>query len=445
MKFSSKRVWIFGLILALLCSVPLVEAAPKVTTIKIVSQKGNPIFEANLSLIPEFEKANPGIKVEVVDIPSSVILEKMMSSLAVESPEYDVLFVNDDWMPLFARRPYLVPLDTNPLFKDDLKDMHPIVSEVSTYPHAKYMLPKSKQNSKQKPHFWAMPFMFGTVVMFYRTDLIKTPPTNQEEFIKVAKDVTTENMWGFVTMLKPTELGIAYLPMPVTLSNGGSFFDTKWKPTVNSESVRKSIQFVDDLMNKHKVSPPGMPTYGRTEARALFMDGKAAMIQEESYIYSTLTDKTQSKVWDKVGVAIQPYWAAGPIKRRYITGGTWNWGINVYSNHKNEAARLVKFLTSPAANTRLFEMTGTSVPRLSVARELSAKSDLYKILAKSIDEYGYIWTPQRMYNIPEWPELAYKLETHFVDYWTRKKNLNDALTEADKEAHEILQRAGYYR
>lgn len=444
MKRSKKIIWILILVLVFVCSMTLVSAAPKVKTIKMIGYKGNPIFDANYSLIPEFEKANPGIKVELVQVPSAVILEKIMSSLAVESSEFDVIFVNDDWMPLFARRPYLVPLDTMPIFKDDIEDMHPIAKELSLYPYYKYCLPKHKVGN-QKTHFWAMPFMFGTVVLFYRTDLIDTPPTNMGEFIKAAQKATSKDTWGFVTMLKPADFGINYLPLPVTQTNGGAFFDEKWRPTINSKPVRTAIQFVDDLMFKYKVSPPGMPTYGRTEARTLFMNGKAAMIQEESYIYAMLTDKTQSKVWDKVGIAVQPYWAEGPIKRRYITGGTWNWGINTYSRNKNEAALLIKYLTSKEANIRMFEMTGTSVPRLSASKELSAKYDMYKILEKSLNEYGGTWTPERMFMIPEWPELSYKLETHFVDYWTRKKSLDEALKAADKEAYEIMEKAQYYK
>ena len=49
-----------------------------------------------------------------------------------------------------------------------------------------------------------------------------------------------------------------------------------------------------------------------------------------------------------------------------------------------------------------------------------------------------------MINVPEWPELAQKLEAHFVDYWTKKATLDEAVKAANKEAYDILKKAGYY-
>src|SRR5512134_2808813 len=118
-----KVLQVVTLILVMLLLPPGLVLAGEKVTLTITPVKGNPIFNANMEEIAAFEKANPNIKVEIADIPYSVLLEKMMSSLMAKSPEYDVLFVNDDWMPLFARGPSLVPLDTVPEMKEDLADL----------------------------------------------------------------------------------------------------------------------------------------------------------------------------------------------------------------------------------------------------------------------------------------------------------------------------------
>ncbi len=435
------------LLLAALLLVPCLGQAGEKVTLTITPVKGNPIFNANMEEIAAFEKANPNIKVEIADIPYSVLLEKMMASLMAKSPEYDVLFVNDDWMPLFARGPSLVPLDTVPEMKEDLADLIDFMrDEINTFPHPKYRLPAKKRAEYGEPHVWSMPFMFGTVVLFYRTDLVPKPPTTRDEFIAAAKAATkAPDQWGFATMLKAPEFGIAYIVFPTILEEGGDLFDEKWRPTINTPAVRSMLQFVYDMIWTYKIAPPGMPAYGRTESIGLFMDGKAAMTQEESYRWGALKDPTKSKVADKVGVAVQPNWASTTKYGREITGGSWGWGVNAYSRHKPEAIKLVKWLSSREANIRLWQKTGTGVPRKSAEAELLRTDPNYKVIAESIKYYGgYIWSKKRMVNIPEWPELAQKIQAHFVTYWTKQKSMDEVVVAAEKEAYEILRKAGYY-
>jgi ABC-type glycerol-3-phosphate transport system substrate-binding protein len=318
--------------------------------------------------------------------------------------------------------------------------------EINTFPHPKYRLPAKKLAQYGEPHVWSMPFMFGTVVLFYRTDLVPKPPTTRDEFIAAAKAATkAPDQWGFATMLKAPEYGIAYIVFPTILEEGGDLFDEKWRPTINTPAVRSMLQFVYDMIWTHKIAPPGMPAYGRTESIGLFMDGKAAMTQEESYRWGALKDPTKSKVADKVGVAVQPNWASTTKHGLGITGGSWGWGVNAYSRHKPEAIKLVKWLSSREANIRLWQKTGTGVPRKSAEAELLRTDPNDKVIAESIKHYGgYIWSKDRMVNIPEWPELAQKIQAHFVNYWTKQKSMDEVVVAAEKEAYEILRKAGYY-
>jgi ABC-type glycerol-3-phosphate transport system substrate-binding protein len=106
---------------------------------------------------------------------------------------------------------------------------------------------------------------------------------------------------------------------------------------------------------------------------------------------------------------------------------------------------VIKWLSSKEANIELWR-TGSLVPRLSARAELAKRDPEFKVVTDSYDRLGgYIWAPDRMLQIPEWPELSFKIEAAFVEVWTKQKPLQKALDDAAIEVRGILERAGYYK
>ncbi len=441
------KVSLFVLIVSLLLFFN--PAFAEKVTITIAGMKGHPVFEADYEVLKDFQAKNPDIEVKIADIPYATVLEKIMTSLAAKSSEYDILWINDDYLPLFTRGDYLVPLDTIPELADDIKDMDSVELETITWPHPKFHLPpwKLAEYAAKEKHLYALPFQDGAVVLFYRKDLIKTPPKNNKEFYAIAKKLSKPpDFWGFAVMLKPPEQGIAYLPMPLVHQYGGALWDDKWNPTVNSPAGEKMAKQIYDMIWADKISPPAMPTYGRTETRNLIMEGKVAMIMEDSSVYGLLRDPQKSKFGDKIGMATLPTFAPNPKDGHInVCGGTWNWGINVYSKNKKEAVKVLKALISKEANIFLWKRTGTGVPRKSAKAELLKMDPEYKIVDDSWKHLSYIWTPTNMYNIPEWPEMNFKITAALDEYWTKQLSLKEALEKGTRDCRKILEEAGYYR
>ncbi|NIS61343.1 MAG: hypothetical protein GTO13_11795, partial [Proteobacteria bacterium] len=73
----------------------------------------------------------------------------------------------------------------------------------------------------------------------------------------------TIDQWGVVHAGTPvTHFGDVVCTLIHQL--GGKVYDDN-KITVNSEAGRKALQAIVDLRNKHKISPPGVNTYGSSE------------------------------------------------------------------------------------------------------------------------------------------------------------------------------------
>ena len=76
---------------------------------------------------------------------------------------------------------------------------------------------------------------------------------------------------------------------------GATWFDMKWKPTIDTPEWKKAITFYVNLMKAD--GPPGASANGFNENLTLFASGKAAMWIDATSGGGPLYDKAQSQVW----------------------------------------------------------------------------------------------------------------------------------------------------
>jgi multiple sugar transport system substrate-binding protein len=108
-------------------------------------------------------------------------------------------------------------------------------------------------------------------------DVLKNPPTTREMFLDYAKKLTKTDAGGNITQMGyPVAEGywqMYTLWWTTMYQNGGAFASgDKKKATMNSPEAIEAAQFVQDLVYKYKVSPPGI-----TDSDKEFLTGKAAM------------------------------------------------------------------------------------------------------------------------------------------------------------------------
>ena len=127
------------------------------------------------SLISEFEKNNPDIKVNFIHVPQNYFQKLHLLFASNQAP--DVVFINNLYLPLYAKK--LEPLD-NFLDKNDF-------------------YPQSIQAMSYDSHLYAIPRDISNLVFYYNKSLIKqnlNPDWNFSDFEKLLQKKYCKNCYA---------------------------------------------------------------------------------------------------------------------------------------------------------------------------------------------------------------------------------------------------------
>lgn len=279
-----------------------------------------------------FKQLYPDIEVEVIPMPDSATErhDLYVTYFAAGEKDPDVLMLDVIWSAEFA--PFL----------EDLTDDY-------DYFELKEFLPGTIMSVTVNGRIVAIPWFTDAGLLYYRKDLLekygyKNPPRTWDELVEMAKKISqAEGIIGFVWQGARYE-GLVCNFLEYLWSFGGEVIDEKGKAVIDSSQAVQALQFMVDLIYKHRITPEGVVTYMEEDARRVFQKGEAVFMRNWPYAWALL-NSDDSPVKGKVGVAPLPL---GPGGRRAATLGGWNLGINKFSSkeEKEAAKKLIKFLTS---------------------------------------------------------------------------------------------------
>lgn len=205
---------------------------------------------------------------------------------------FDVYYVDEANLALFASSGWIVPLDDFYPTEYDYDDFDAGMRAAATY------------DSKQ----WFAPVQGGGDLMVYRTDLlekagIQPPKTWDEYFTAVQKLHDPDNgIYGTALRGQRGSGANVWRWMPFFKANGGEWFKDG-KPAFNSEAAVKATETYLELF---KYSAPGTQTGSWDESTGAFRSGKVAIIIESAPLGGMSVDKAQSQVADKVAFSVPP-------------------------------------------------------------------------------------------------------------------------------------------
>ncbi len=245
-------------------------------------------------VIADFEKANPTIKVNLVNIPWGDIYPKFVA--AVESGNVpDVALANVVYGGSLNRLGALNPLD----------DVIAALGGEEEYfaPSAASFVQMNKSNGS----FYAFPNVHNSVVLWYRKDLLaKTNlavPKTWDELLAAAEALTKDGIYGILTTASKshvTDQGFYSL----MLSNGAEVLDHKTGQQ-NIFDRPNTVEALDFYKALSKFSPPGASGYDRPEAQAAMTTGKIAMFVYGSWLGGAL-QAAGPEVFQQFGAAAVP-------------------------------------------------------------------------------------------------------------------------------------------
>jgi multiple sugar transport system substrate-binding protein len=227
----------------------------------------------------DFEAANPGITVDTVIVPWSEGHDRLVTWIAGNQAP-DIAIVGTRWILEFNKMGVVEPVDT--LLPKALTD--------------KFIAPALE--ARINGRLYGVPVALSARALYYRTDLIKTPPRTWQELLAAARRVAAAGtVYGIgVSGKKFAELTeyVYYL-----YGNGGDFFATNpdgsyGKCRANDAAGVGALQFMTDLVNKYKVTEPNVAENDRGTLQDLFLAGKLAMIETGPWFGGMIQERAKS-------------------------------------------------------------------------------------------------------------------------------------------------------
>lgn len=313
---------------------------------------GKDVTDANKTLVQMFNSRQSRIRVNWQEQPPSTSdqHDKYVSILAAKDPSIDVFALDIPFVPEFASAQWLTPLD-------DSFDKAALTKEFFAGP---------LRGANYGGKLWAIPWFNNAAVLFYRKDLLDSaglkPPATYGELVQAASKARTPDMEAGFTWQGAQYEGSAVDFFEYLWGYGGDFFDDKGQVVVDRAAGERALQFMVDLIHTYKVTPVAVTTWKETEARNVFVQGKAVF--ERGWIGDyAIANAEGSKIIGKVGITPLP---ATPGHKGQSVLGTWNLAISRFSRHKKEAVEFIKFMTSAEAMKVNYQHGGRIPPRHAV-------------------------------------------------------------------------------
>jgi multiple sugar transport system substrate-binding protein len=370
------------------------EKAEGQVTLQMVESLTNPTRTTLLKkLIADFESKNSGIKVQLISPPTNQADQKIQQMLQ-SGKGVDVLEVRDTTVGPFSTNKWIYDMAPDLKGWDGLQALTPNALKVAQEGGKSYMVP----------------YGFYGLSLFYRKDLVQQagfsgPPKSWAEMIEQAKKINnpSKNVYGYSFRggLGAGGNAIAIISGYVIdeINRDNAFKLTSGKTIFSSPKAVDALNQYVDLFKT--ASPPSSVSWGYPEMVQGFTSGTTGFLLQDPEVIATVKQSKTIKE-DQWGTAPLPVGPTGKAAQPLANAG---WGVAQGSEHKPEAVKLVKFLTSGDA-AMTFSKENSLVPILKSAAEDPFFKDgpwaSYVAMNESPDTYIVVTQPRGVPWSTEW-------------------------------------------
>jgi len=336
--------------------------------------------------------AMKGVTIDIVQAPYANLFEKAANAGSTKSGAYDIVLMDDPWLPFFAENGYLEPLGA-------------YYQAIGTDGPDNDFLAKSLavcRSPYATGRFVCLPYVGNAQMFFYdpaqfaKNGLDRAPRT-WDEVIAAGSKITADGKqqnFGYVMRAAEGNPVVADF-MPIFWSYGAEMFDANRQPNLVTAEAKKAMQV---FLKLKEISPPGVESFNADEVGTFMAQGTAASSINWPNWVATFEDPNQSRVVGKIAyTAIPAGTHAGSSEI-----GHWLMGITADSKNKQAAFDFMIWATSPE-QIKKSVTRGNPPVRFSVFTdpELTAQPQFrhFPVLMEAIN----FSTPRPRH--PKWPEI----------------------------------------
>ena len=371
-------------------------------------------------LIPEFERANPGIRVDVQQIPFLNAHEKLLTA-SVGKVTPDVAQIGNTWIPELANLDVIAPLDER-------------VRRSTAVTQTDYFQGIWDTNVVGGT-LRGIPWYVDTRLLFYRTDLLaaagfQEPPRTWSQWLEALRRIKKRAGPGRYAILLPVDEH----EQPVILGRemGASLLrDGDRYGDFRSPAFRQAAGFYVGLYRSGLA-----PAWANAQIVSVynqFAAGDYAFYITGPWNIGEFRRRLPANLQDKWKTAPMP----APDNSRERPGVSVAGGASLVlfrgSRHPEEAWKLVEFLSSPAMQVRFYELTG-DLPSRATSWAAPALAGDPQTAAFRAQLERVVPAPK----VPEWEEISVQIWQSLEPAIRGRTTVDAAVTDLDRRVDRIL-------
>jgi len=277
-------------------------------------------LQATKTEIASFEKAHRNITVRLVQLASTSndAYQQLTHYFIAGSSTPDVIDADTAWPASFARAGWILPLNK--------------------YVQTSALLPDAAEAGTYQGKLYAAMFYFNAEGLYYRTDLVKQPPTTPQQLVADAQSALKQD--------PGLKEGLAFEgskyegAVTVFIDFMGAFGGGLNPAHFDTPANLQALQFLYDVVYKYKIAPQAVTSWTEQNVQEAFTSGQTAFATNWPYVESLVPG---SAVAGKTGYVPFPSESGKGV----ATLASDALVINSHSTHVAADAELIQWLLSP--------------------------------------------------------------------------------------------------
>jgi multiple sugar transport system substrate-binding protein len=377
------------------------------------------------SMMPDFEREHPGIRVRVQQLPWSAAHEKLLTA-HVGDVTPDIAQIGNTWVPEFVALRALEPLSGRAAAS-------PSVTEREFFPGI-------WATNVVADTLWGIPWYVDTRLMYYRSDLLRaagvtTVPSTWEawrqamEAVRARQSKTASGDETYGAFLPTNEWNV---PVILGLQAGsGLLRDGDTRGAFREAEFRRAFTFFTDLYRDGLA-----PKFGSNDVANLYQE-----FARGRFVFYVSGPWQIGEFSRRLPPEMKGAWATAPMPGPSdstpgvsLAGGS---SLVVFrsSTNKDAAWALIEYLSRPEQQARFYELTG-DLPSRPAAWQTAKLAEAPRTRAFYEQLFHVRPTPK----IPEWELIATRVFERVESVVRGGQSVDAALTALDADVDRILEK-----
>jgi multiple sugar transport system substrate-binding protein len=221
---------------------------------------------------------------------------------------------------------------------------------------------------------YGVPFNTNTQLLWYRKDLVPTPPKTWDEMITMAEGLAAQNKPHYIEVQGAKYEGLVVWFNSLVNSAGGSILNDDGDKANTGEATLKAATVMNKLA-KSTAADPSLANTQEDQARLAFQNGTAAFMLNWPYVYAaSQAADVKPEVKNNIGWAPWPSVNTGEASKPTVGG--INLGLSSFSEKQSQAIKAIECLRS-ADNQKTLASVASLPPVLDSVYTDAAVTNVY--------------------------------------------------------------------